>query len=239
MSKHEKTLRRERKKTDRARRLGARFRHPLASPLCGSHIKHGAAALAAAAVIAAGTQAYASPVRIDNPAHGAPGHAHWPTVGGIDFRLNIVEDASQQPGGGFDPAVFVQTVNTGAGYSQIGGNGEIQVGGYGDYFAVGVLSGDLIPSGPSWGSSGMIYYTGLGSELAEGQDTYLGVRFDLGSGWQYGWIGGVRSGMELETFAWGYETTPGVPIEAGVPEPGSLALLAFGAAAALRKRRTA
>lgn len=50
------------------------------------------------------------------------------------------------------------------------------------------------------------------------QPRYVGVRFDSGTGIQYGWIGVVRnstSGLAFDAFAWGYETTPGVPITAG------------------------
>ena len=83
-----------------------------------------------------------------------------------------------------------------------------------------------------------------GSYLPEGQPAYLGVRFDQGAGWQYAWIGVVRNpdGTDpalVDAFAWGHETTPGVSIPAGAPEPASLALLAFGAVAALRRRRPA
>ncbi len=36
---------------------------------------------------------------------------------------------------------------------------------------------------------------------------------------QYGWIGVVRTGTELEAFAWGFESTPGTAINAGDPQP--------------------
>ena len=243
MSKHEKHVRRERKKTDRARRLGARFRHPLSSPLCGSHIKHGAAALAAAAVIAAGTQAYATPVRFENPP-GA-GHFNWTRAPGEDV-LNVLQDAASQPGAAgavasFDLDSYYGTVIKGGTTStQLQGS---FVGGYG--FVIGVASGDSIPTASPLFDDGRWYvysnypYAPLASLLPENDQTYLAIRFDQGGGYQYGWIGVVRTGMELDAFAWGYETEVGVPIPAGVPEPGSLALLAFGAAAALRKRRPA
>ncbi len=204
--------------------------------------KHAAQALAAATAIAGGTQAYASPVRYVNPAHGETGHFHWPAPSGIDTSiLNVTFPPSDQPvdaAGGFRH--FIPTGYTDR--SRVAGRagGQMQIDGSG-YFVAGVDSGVLIPSGTAWGSDQYIYYPGYGSELPEGQQTYLGVRFDLGSGSQYGWIGVVRTGIELDAFAWGYETEPGVPIGAGaIPEPGTLAMLAVGVAAmAGRRRRSA
>ena len=81
-----------------------------------------------------------------------------------------------------------------------------------------------------------------GSRPAIGVPFYIGVRILLDGDYHYGWIGGVfdeddpRS--QFSTFAWGYETDPMTPIAAGaVPAPGTLAALAFGAAAALGRRK--
>lgn len=51
--------------------------------------------------------------------------------------------------------------------------------------------------------------------LPEGVETYLGVRFDLGKGTQYGWIKVIRNWVEIDALAWGFETDPGVPIRVG------------------------
>jgi len=224
MSKHLKEVRRERRKVDRARRFMARFRHPT------SHIPHGAAALAAAAVIAAGTSAYATPVRHDNP----PGAGHFDWT--VDTTwLDITLPASSQPGVEFDETSVWQ------GGTSVGGDHgtafKLQVGGVGDFFLVGVDAGVLIPSGTPWDRVGLIYYSGYGSELPEGQATYLGVQFDPGMGLQYGWIGVERTGLSVDAFAWGYETEVGVSIPAGAPEPGTLAMLALGALGVIRRRR--
>ena len=84
---------------------------------------------------------------------------------------------------------------------------------------------------------GCVYFEGGYTNLPEGVEPYLGIRFDLGGGYQHSWLGVVHTGPELDAFAWGYETEVGVPIPAGVPEPGTLAALAVGAAALLGRRR--
>ena len=238
MSKHEKTLRHERKKTDRTRRRGSLFRNPGTSPTCGSAIRNGAAALAAAAVIAAGTTAYADPVRYDNAAG-----FDWTTTPGVNV-LDIRFDSFSQPGTDGIPGAFSFGAypfgNLVRGQSA-GGQVQEVYNGYNDLLP-GVDAGVPIPSGFAWGTTAYVTNSDIypGFEytlLPEGEQTYLGVRFDQGAGNQYGWIGVVRTGMDLDTFAWGYETTPGVAIPAGIPEPGSLALLAFGALAVAGRRR--
>jgi hypothetical protein len=182
--------------------------------------KRAAKALAAAGAIAGGTQAYAVPVRFENPAHGEPTHFHWAVPIGDNTRfLDLTLDANAQPGGSFTATTL------GHGYSAAFGlihNGAAAinvhtVGGYADLAPLS--AGDLIQTGMQWDYSGYTYYAPYGSYLPEGEPTYLGARFDTGSGWQYAWIGVVRTGMQVETFAWGYETDPGVPIEAGAAPP--------------------
>ena len=240
-----KKQRHERKKTERARRRRSSFhlRPAQRAKSAGSAVRDGAMALAAAAAIAGGTQAYASPVRFENPA-GA-GHFDWAQDGGT-VVLDVTDPAAAQPGLAALPSAFEQVSFSAYYYDRIGAASflnnavtGVQVGGYGNYFVVGGASGDPIPSGSAWASYGFAYlpYYG-GTALSEGLATYLGVRFDLGAGFQYGWIGVVRTGFELDAFAWGYETDAGVPIAAGaVPEPSSLALLAFGAGAVTTRRR--
>jgi hypothetical protein len=64
-------------------------------------------------------------------------------------------------------------------------------------------------------------HTAIGSHFAEGEPLYIGVEFDPGDGWHYGWIGVTRSGLDLDVSGWAYETEAGVPIAAGagVPNP--------------------
>lgn len=206
--------------------------------------KRAVQALAAGAVIAAGTQAYASPVRFDNPP--GTGHFSWTNVAGQDV-LDHMAGPAGQPGAAGAPATF-QRLNSWRGSLVQGGTpfDNLQVSNLGGYqFLDGVASGEMIPiPGQAWSGGGIAYatndgvyhYAGTRTLLLEGEPMYLGTRFDLGSGYHYGWVGVVRTGLELDAFAWGYETAPGVPIPAGAPEPGTLALLAFGAAALLRRR---
>ena len=232
MSKHLKHVRRERRKTDRARRLRVLGRHPT------SDIKHkGAMALAAAAAIASGTVAYASPVRFDNPP--GPGHFDW-AAGNVD--LDIVLDRDSQPGTAGVPSVISHNPSD---YGLVDGTGASPnpelARDAGGYVLANFNSLDLIGAGANWGYDYSFAgdYGPYPTVLPEGVNTYIGVRFDLSSGWQYAWVGVNRSGNALDAFAWGYETEVGVSIEAGVPEPGTLALLAVGAVglAGRRSRR--
>ena len=234
-----KKQRHERKKIERTRYRrssshseSARTRRPSRSV-----VRDGAKALAAAAAIAGGTQAYATPVRFDNPA-GA-GHFDW--AASFFEVLDVTDPAAAQSGVFGAAGTFYQYSLPGYDFVGAGNTGgELQVaGGINNIYLIGVAGGDAIPSGFTW-----LYYGYIeagnppASLLPEGVATYLGVRFDPGDGLHYGWIGVTRTGLELDAFAWGYETDPGVPIAAGaVPEPGTLALLAFGAGAAATRRR--
>jgi hypothetical protein len=221
----------------------------------------GAKALAAGAAIAAGTQAYAAPVRFDNPAHGEPGHFHWPppsSTGGDGEWLDITLDAANQSGSG--GSKFLQYLEGYYGYysplgSWLEGNpglAELETvisAGYGSSRYLPPLgAGHVIPSGRPFHHYG--YIAGIYADSTPYQygylppgHSYLGVRVNLGGLWHYGWIAVDFNGyFSLEAFAWGYETEPGVPIAAGIPEPDTLAMLALGfvgVAAARRRSRQA
>ena len=235
MSKHEKHVRRERKQTGRARRWA-----------CG---KWTGAALAAIVAVAVGTAADASPIRFDNPP-GA-GHFIWaPGVGepqiALDFTLPPEDQPAPDPFGLTSVRQFLEAAQGGV---MTDAPLEMMTGvrSPDSFFLVGVDFGELIPAADTSWRAGACYqwYDGQfppsGSLLPEDVPVYLGTHFDLGSGYQYGWIGVVMSSVDhgLDAFAWGYETEPGVPIAAGAPEPGTLALLAFGAGIALRRKRRA
>jgi hypothetical protein len=202
----------------------------------------GAKALAAGAAIAAGTQAYAAPVRFDNPAHGDPGHFHWP-YDWLDITLDV---ASQSGSGGIkfhQDYFYYYTANPswieGAMDSAEMATEEYWAGE--DYpFLLSLAAGETIPwADATFHYYGLTMFTGY-SLIPSDQDVYLAVRVNLADQWHYGWVGVRRTGWdwELEAFAWGYETEPGVPIAAGIPEPDTLAMLALGfVAAGVAKRR--
>ncbi|KKK52571.1 hypothetical protein LCGC14_3103570, partial [marine sediment metagenome] len=87
-------------------------------------------------------------------------------------------------------------------------------------------SGDMIYPGTldqPFSSYGYVYKDGF-SLLPEGEETYLAVQFidESDVDWHAGWIGVVRTaGGDIDAFAWGYETEPGVPIAAGAMGPCS------------------
>ncbi len=227
------------------RRSTSRRRRGSAGGRRGSRRKRAAQALTAGAAIAAGTQAYGAPVTWDNPAQGEPGHFDW-GVSGAATGLDIMQGAGSQPAGGSAPSVFEQYVQDadvfGVVYAPVGGG--VEVGGHLDWYLVPQFASDYggwgigVPSGAAWRYLGLVYQYDASppSLLPEGVRVYLGVRFDPGDGVHYGWLGVVREAAELDAFAWGYETEAGAPIW-GLPEPGTLSMLAFGAALVGSRRR--
>jgi hypothetical protein len=210
-----------------------------------SYIVVVAAAGLAAMILAAPAQA--NPVRFDNPAHDQPGHYHWAEVAPVTGFLKVTLPYDQQPvpsPGGI--GAFCQSMNVTVprvNMSSGAAGTNLQKGGYNGAFVLSIDYGDPIPgdgSGYTWAESGYTYHAAhpQGSEIPAGIEQYLGVRFDPGDGlgYHYGWIGVVRTGYQLETFAWGYETLANTPIPAGAPEPASLMLLALGAVAAMRRK---
>ncbi len=215
-----------------------------------------------AAGAAIGTLAYAGPIRFDNPT-GA-GHFDWmPQVVGDQIFLNVLVDANAQtPGSGASGAFKQRALDpSGTDVRRGGPTGEgpqFVLNPQGNtFYLFPVDAGSMIPTPGAGGfsSAAVTYWTGGPEYLFDGQPTlftagveaYIGVRF--GTGPQYGWVGVVpewatftiggtpTNALVLDAFAWGYETEVGVPIAAGAPEPGTLAMLALGAVTALRPRR--
>ena len=208
--------------------------------------------LATAAAIAAATaSASAEAIRFEN-------------TNGFDWffnTLDLTQAAEDQSFGITGTSIYMDyfgdfypTFSYGHTYTS-GDGAEIFNSGFGNRYAAPIDAGTLIgPSltGGEFSQSSTFEFSftscdysypydstdGTRGILPAGIDTYLGVRLDIGGNTHYGWIGVNRSGINLEVFAWGYETEAGVGIRAGgVPTPGPLAVLAIGAAVALKRKR--
>ena len=95
---------------------------------------------------------------------------------------------------------------------------------------------DLVPSGFNIGPGGPGNFKDFGWPNTVGSG-YIGVKIQE----HYGWIEAERAADNSVTLkSWAYEDVPGAAIEAGagaIPEPGSLSLLALGAAGLISRRR--
>jgi len=219
--------------------------------------KNWAGLIMVGAALGLSSAASAAIISFENPP--GPGHFDWNASAGHDF-LNLVADAASQPGVSGAVGTFRRRDIPGppAAWNIAGATttSRIETIVRNVPGAVSFLSaldfGTPIPTpiGPDvggFGAGGNYFYNSdpgfSQTEFPEGAVKYLGVRVDLDAGgplgFQYGWIGVVRTGTEVDAFAWAYETEVGVPIAAGaVPEPASLSLLLIGGVALLRRRRS-
>jgi hypothetical protein len=211
-----------------------------------------AAALTAGAAIAAGTQAYADPIRFDNPAPGDPGHFDWQQGDGYNplTWLDITRPSTDQ---GDYYYAYSNAPLVGQYFGEqpyvnydFGPSGYVakQYMGFPIYYHLTkAFAGGAVIDGSQYFDSlsdhvvDLSYYGYGVYSFFDITARYMGVAFeDYNGRTHYGWIGVTRNGTDLDAFAWGYETTAFTPIPAGIPEPGSLALLALGALAAVRRR---
>jgi hypothetical protein len=212
--------------------------------------------LAAAAAIATGTQAYGEVVIFINPPEGEPGHFDWALDSDSNLNSNSWLDItrpSTDQGGLVGQSSVGQLLHSGGSYFPYSFNYT--------FSGAAVISTTDTPYIPFMGTTVAV---DLGDEINGGalfsryseharfqfgadfsdfplyMVKYMGVRFNDVDGYHYGWISVMAHGFfvrEFRAFAWGYETEPGVPIIAGIPAPGTLAALAFGAVVTRRKRK--
>lgn len=207
-------------------------------------------AMALSVAFAWATVAQASVIAFENLP--GPGHFDWTSTAGQEY-LSVLSDAASQPGTALEQGTFWRR-NDGSGTTVRGRNGSVQrkfltsaAGPTAQMLATvdeGVEIPTISPDVDGFFAVGIVLLSSPQPEwpdslIPEGVPSYIGVSFDLGSGLQYGWIGIVRTGAEVDAFAWGYETEPGVSIAAGagIPEPGTISLLLIGAVGVLGRRR--
>lgn len=201
--------------------------------------------LAGAAALAAASGAYAAivpaaslpPITLTTP--NGFGQTPWDIDGdGFDDMVMLVADNS----GPFPGTTWSSQV------AMIGNSAVAYIGGFGAPYAYSLPAGVDVGSqnfDPGFGSYGQIIlgsdYGGslYGQFVGAGETGYLGIRFANVSGDHFAWAL-VRStlGNSLEVLAAYYNDTPLGAIETGqIPAPGTLAALAFGAAAFSRRSR--
>ncbi len=207
--------------------------------------------LAGAAALAAGSQAYGQVTPVATPADLAnlgEGTAN-PGPGQFDpVAWDVNGDAVDDFGFNFrniDDAVFTWQANI---YALNAGNGaDGYIGFFLDY-ANNLPAGTTIDGGLNFvdalagnvalGSEYLgLPYGGFGSVDSTVRG-FVGFRFLASGNTHYGWVE-IETGEDfgLSFLGAAYNATPDAPIAAGeIPEPSTLAALAFGACALLRRR---
>ena len=175
--------------------------------------------------------------------------------GSLDINADGVDDFLFWRDAGFVAGIqgygtnrFISTLSTG---SDVGG--KVSPVHYGSILGAdtSILGGDWHHYKDNRGNSG------FGLSTMQSEDAYIGVEFDIDGNTHYGWIQytgfyvaeftffspdgpvTVIGANELGGFinSWGYETEPGVPIAAGIPEPSTTILLTGGLIALVGRRR--
>lgn len=184
--------------------------------------------LSISALVLTPAATHGDPVVFTNPA--GPGHFTWsPPASGTSRFIRITLDAANQSEA-YQPITAIpgdfRHGWSGASNTVIatGGPNAVQSAPSpaNRQYTLPLDLGASIPS-PSPAVFGINTFVHLSSTavgdpeftFVEGVPKYFGVRFDQGSGVQYGWIGVIRTGFFVDAFAWGYETTPGTSIAAG------------------------
>ena len=222
--------------------------------------------LAGAVAIASGTSAYgaivvvATPADLTNSPGGANTTANWNVdgIGGFDFTFN---NRFPNTAPGNYGVVWQQNMNPFTGTS--GTNNLVSYSGPFVRYAFALAAGFSVgPGNPdfstgltqvvlgskySYGVNGTYYYGGFAANgpngsVAPGTFAFVGFQFTAPDGLHYGWVRlAVNAGL-IDFDSAAYESTPNTAIQMGaVPEPGTMGLLALGAAgvlgAVIKRRR--
>lgn len=219
--------------------------------------------LAGALTLATGISSYASIVSVSVPSNvnipagtATSGPVSWDVNndGLADFNFVMRHNNIAVGSGVIWQAQMNPATGTGATNGVIGYSGPFVR--YSEAFAAGTVFGPTLPAnspavsfstqtvvilGSRYRSGGVPnYYGGFATgATTPGTNAFAGFRFDIGGQTNYGWIQLSVGAGTISFVNAAYETTPNTGIAAGevVPEPGSLAMLAFGAVGVVGVRR--
>ena len=218
--------------------------------------------LAGAIAIAGGTNAYGAVVNVTPPSNltTTAGTATGPSTtwdvnkdGIADFTFSL-----RYPNG--TGVAWQDNMQGATGNSVLGYGSAANAFRYGSAFSLGTTIGTTPPTGTAYATAlqtimGSVYngvpyggfaYTGAPGtgSVAAGNLSYAGFSFVVGGNTYFGWLRMSVNAGNMTFVSAAYNNTPGASIMAGataVPEPGTLAGLAMGAAAlggvAWRRRR--
>lgn len=219
-----------------------------------------ATGLAGAVAIAGGSQAYGAIVAVTPPANltNTAGSATTTTInwdvngdGTADFQFS---DRYPNIAAGSYGVVWQENMNP-ATSALATTNGVVGYQGSFVRYASALTAGTSIATASafstsaqvvlgsrySYGGNGISNYGGFAAAVAPGTFRYAGFRFNATDGTHFGWIQLAVNAGTITFVNAAYQSTPATAIIAGaVPEPGSMAALALGAAAvvgAVSKRR--
>jgi hypothetical protein len=202
-------------------------------------------AFAAAAALAAGSESYGAVIPISPIPANIPGTTTAAVA--ATFRdIDLNGDGNSDVEFFYTATAGTAASNWASGIYGAGGGVVGYIGPFSIAYATRLTTGTTV--GPS---SAFVQTTGYLSTLASSYSGtqyggfknnvrgFAGFKFAAADGTHYGY-------MELQTsratglnfFSGAWESTPGTAITIAVPEPTSLAGLAFGAAALLNRRRT-
>jgi hypothetical protein len=218
--------------------------------------------LAGALAIASGTSAYGNVVVVSVPANlvtpqgGANTSVSWDVNGDAINDFTFTDRYPDTPKGSYGVVWQLNMNGIAATSGTLGYMGPFIRYAFALQFGAPINGGGSFNAGGqaclgslySYGGQGQFYYGGFAANgpngsVPPGTFAYAGFRFNAADGTHFGWIR-LKVGPGTLTFdSAAYETTAGTAISAGaVPEPGTLSLLALGAAGvvgAVVKRRRA